>query len=89
MITRPLYWIKKWCLDFIKKAVRGMYIYICFGFADGKHYIIKYNKELFESFEIKYIVKWNATNSLVPLILCITLDEFVDDIKRIAPCCYN
>ena len=47
-----------------------IYIYICFGLADGKHYFIKYNKELFVSFDTKYVGKSNSINYLVPLNQC-------------------
>ena len=63
-----------------------MCIYIGFGFTDGKHYIIKYNKELFDSFDTKYILKWKSTNYLIPLDQCTSLAELVDNIKLIQPC---
>ena len=62
-------------------------MYICFGFADDKYNFVKYSKELFDSFDTKYIDKWNATNYLVPLNQCVSLDEFVDDIKLISSSC--
>ena len=64
-----------------------IYIYICLGSVDAKHYIIKHSKELFDGCDAKHIEKWNATQYLVPLNQCITFDEFVDNIKLLAPCC--
>ena len=64
-----------------------IYIYFCFGFADGKHYFIKYNKEQFDSFDTKYIDEWHATNYSVPLKQCISVHEFVDDIKLLTSSC--
>ena len=61
-------------------------IYVCFGFTDGKHYIIKCNKEFVDSFDTKYILKWKSTNYLIPLGQCISLADFVDVIKLISPC---
>jgi len=62
-------------------------VYICFGFADDKYDFIKYNKELFGSFDTKQIDKWNATHYLVSLNQCISLDESSDDIKLLTSSC--
>ena len=89
LITKPLYLIKKvdiW-ISSKKLSEACVFLYICFGFADGKNYLIKYNKELFGSFDTKCSVKWNATNCLVPLTQCVSLDEFVDNIKLLTSSC--
>ena len=62
-------------------------VYICFGFADDSYDFIKYNKERFDCFDTKHIDKLNATHYLVPLNQCISLDEFVDDIKLLTSVC--
>ena len=87
MITIQPYLIKKVEIWNSSKKLSEACVYICFGFADGKHYFIKYNKELFDSFDTKYIDKWNATNYLVPLNQCMSLDEFVDNLKLLTPSC--
>ena len=86
IITGPPY-LTKLIFGFHQKSCQKLvYIYTCFGFTDGKHYIIKYNKELFDSFDTKYISKWKSANYLIPLDQCISLAAFVDVIKLTAPC---
>ena len=49
-------------------------IYICLEFEDGKHYFIKYNKDIFDKFDKQYLKQWNTTNYLIPLNQCIGLE---------------
>ena len=87
MITIQPYLINKIDIWTSSKKLSEACLYISFGFADGKHYFIEYNKEQFGSFDTKYIDKWNATNYLIPLTQCISLNEFVDNIKLLTSSC--
>jgi hypothetical protein len=62
-------------------------IYICLEFEDGKYYFIKYNKDMFDSFDKQYLKQWNTTNYLIPLNQCIGLEEFIDTIKQLTSSC--
>jgi hypothetical protein len=57
-------------------------IYIALVYSDNKHYFIKYDRDLFNSFDTQYLANWDTTNYLIPLDKCIGLDEFVELIKK-------
>ena len=61
-------------------------IFICFKYIDDELYFIKYNKDLFDNFDTKYIEKWGSTNYLIPLDNCLDLDEFIDVLNQLKPC---
>jgi hypothetical protein len=66
----------------VSKMLLNSYIYIALVYSDNKHYFIKYNKELFDSFDTQYLPHWDTTNYLIPLDVCIGLDDFVKIIKE-------
>ncbi len=59
-----------------------IYIYIALVYSDNKHYFIKYDRDLFNSFDTQYLANWGTTNYLIPLDECIGLVEFVKLIKQ-------
>jgi hypothetical protein len=71
--------VDRWLVD---NVLSKSDIYIALVYSDNKYYFIKYDRDLFNSFDTQYLPSWDTTNYLIPLDKCIGLVEFVELIKQ-------